>query len=240
LELSVKNAEQPLKAIFMLKSIAITPDGNRRYAEKEDLELIEAYTMGFNKAEEVFDWCLGTEGLKTATIYALSTENLIRNRDELTVLFKLYDHYFRKLAEHPKIHDNRVHVRIIGQAEQLDGLGPAIRELESATAEYDNYNLNIALAYGGRSEILNAIRRAGEAGELATLDEATMSKYLYQPQDINLMIRTGGRHRLSNFLTWQSAYTELYFTDKLWPEFSREDFDAAIEFYNQTKRNFGR
>lgn len=223
----------------MLKSIAITPDGNRRYAEKAGLNIIDAYHAGFNKAEEVFDWCLQVPGLETATIYALSTENLARNREELEVLSELYDYYFKKLAEHKKINENEVRVRVIGDVTQLNGLGSAVRELESKTAGYSRYNLNIALAYGGRSEIISAIQKLTPA-EIRTLDEKTFAKHLYQPQDIDLMIRTGGRHRLSNFLPWQGTYAELYFTDKLWPEFSRQDFDEAVSSYTQTKRNFGR
>jgi len=224
----------------MLRSIGIIPDGNRRYSRKAGLSLQEAYLKGFEKAEEVFDWCLATPGIRSATVYALSTENLDRSGDELQVLTALYDRYFRKLSKSEKIHENEVRVRVIGRLGELNGLSPAVKVLHEATEGYGRNRLNIALAYGGRAEILDAVQRANADGRIAGLDEKTFSRYLYQSDDIDLLIRTGGTHRLSNFLTWQTTYSELYFTEKLWPEFGREDFDAALAFYKEAKRNFGK
>jgi undecaprenyl diphosphate synthase len=224
----------------MLQSIGIIPDGNRRYARKAGLSLEEAYCKGFDKAEEVFDWCLEVPGLRSATVYALSTENLDRCGAELQILTALYDSYFRKLTKSAKIHSNEVRVRVIGRLNQLDGLNETIDGLHSATAGYGKYDLNIAIAYGGRAEIIDAIQKAYIAGKVSMLTEESLSRYLYQPQDIDLLIRTGDSRRLSNFMTWQTIYSELYFSDKLWPEFSRDDFNAAVEFYGAAKRNFGK
>jgi tritrans,polycis-undecaprenyl-diphosphate synthase [geranylgeranyl-diphosphate specific] len=224
----------------MLQSLAITPDGNRRYAKKHGLSLEESYRKGFEKAEEVFDWCLEIPTLKSATIYALSSENLKRSKEELDTLYFLFDYYFKQLAKNRKIHDNEVKVRVIGRTEDLEPIRTALDELHAATEDHDRYTLNIALGYGGRQEIIDAIKKAANNGGIESLTEDSFSQYLYQPIDIDLMIRTGASHRLSNFMLWQSSYAELYFLDKLWPEFEKEDFQQAIDFYNQTKRNFGK
>jgi undecaprenyl diphosphate synthase len=224
----------------MLKSLAITPDGNRRYAQKYGLTLEEAYRKGFEKAEEVFDWCLEIPTMKSATMYALSTENLRRKKEELETLYFLYDHYFRQLAKNKKIHKNQVRVKVIGGMEDLMPIHDSIDELHSATQNYKNYTLNIALSYGGRKEIIDGIKKAANNGGIDSITEENFSKYLYQPDDIDLMIRTGSTHRLSNFMLWQSSYAELYFLDKLWPEFSKEDFQKAVEFYNNAAKNFGK
>jgi tritrans,polycis-undecaprenyl-diphosphate synthase [geranylgeranyl-diphosphate specific] len=224
----------------MLQSLAITPDGNRRFAKKYNLSLEEAYRRGFEKAEEVFDWCLEIPTLKSTTIYALSTENLRRNKEERDTLCFLYDYYFGELAKNKKIHQNEVQVRIIGRLEGMEPLKRAVKELHNATENYSKYTLNIALGYGGRAEIIDAIKKAANNGGVQNLTEDNFSKYLYQPDDIDLMIRTGSSHRLSNFLLWQSSYAELYFLDKFWPEFEKEDFQTAIGAYNDAKKNFGK
>lgn len=223
----------------MLKSIAFIPDGNRRFARKKGISYAEAYEAGFRKAEEVFDWCLA-KGINSATVYALSTENLKRHKDELQVLFSLYKKYLKELAKSDRIHNNGVRVKIIGR-KGLNGLDEAITAVEEATAGYDRCHLNIALGYSGRSEILDAIKKAASAGlNLTSIDENAFFSFLDEPNEIDLLIRTGGEARLSNFLLWQTAYTELYFCNCLWPEFTKSDFDSAIEWYNQIKRNFGR
>ncbi len=223
----------------MLNSIGIIPDGNRRYSKKTGISLYEAYVKGFQKAEEVFKWCLKIPSLKTATIYALSTENLKRKREELGVLIELYDEYFRKLADHELIHSNKVRVRIVGERNFIPArLMRAIELLEGKTKHYTDKVLNIALGYGGRMELFNAFKKAFQQNPNPSLE--MISANLYVPQDTDLIIRTGANQRLSNFLLWQAAYSELYFTEKLWPEFDKQEFDKAIEFYNNTQRNFGK
>lgn len=225
----------------MLRYLAITPDGNRRYAKKYGLSIEESYKKGFEKADEVFDWCLEIPTLKSATIYALSSENFTkRSKEELDILYFLFDYYFKNLAENPKIHDNRVKVRVIGREANLEPLKDSIINLQKATNDYNRYTLNIALGYGGRGEIIDAIKKAADNGGVNSLTEKNFSNYLYHPNDIDLVIRTGSSQRLSNFLLWQSSYAELYFAGKLWPEFEKEDFDAAVAFYNDAKKNFGK
>lgn len=223
-----------------LSSIGIIPDGNRRFAKRNLISIDAAYQKGFDKAEEVFDWCLEQPEMKSATIYALSTENLNRSQMELNTLFGMYDKHFRELAKSRKIHDNEVRVKVIGDYARLAPIHGAIDELHMSTCNYDKFTVYIALGYGGRQEILQAVKRAYIEGKIAQLNEESIRNYLYQPNDLDLLIRTGSTPRLSNFLPWQSAYTELYFSNKLWPEFTREDFNAAIEAYNNVKRNFGK
>ncbi len=222
----------------MLQAIAFIPDGNRRYAEKYNLDLLSAYHLGFNKAERVFDWCLKLPDLKTSTIYALSTENLNRKNYELKVLQKLFDKYFRDLSKHPKIHDNEVKVKIIGKKEDLPDLKESISLLENNTKDYKKFELNIALGYGGRDELIKAFKEVEKSGEPIT--EENIQKHLYMNKDIDLLIRTGSNQRLSNFLTWQTTYSELYFTPKLWGEYDKKEFNKSIEFYEATQRNFGK
>jgi undecaprenyl diphosphate synthase len=225
----------------MLKSIAFIPDGNRRYGKKAGISLLEAYALGFERAEQVFDWCLEIPTMKTATIYSLSTENLNRSGEELTILLKLYEKYFYDLAENKKIHRNEVKVRVIGQSTRFNGLSEAAAALENATKDYGRYTVNIALAYGGRWELLEAVRKLMEQHvNPQTLNEQNFSQYLAEPDDVDLLIRTGSTQRLSNFLPWQTAYSELYFSEKLWPEFDKKEFEKAVAFYNSTQRNFGK
>lgn len=221
----------------MLNSLAIIPDGTRRYAQKVGISIAEAYELSCQKAEEVFDWCLGAK-IKNATIYALSSENLNRGKDQLKILFGLYKKHLAELIDSERIHKNEVRVRIVGSLDKIKGgLKSAIDRLHAATADYTKYTLNIALAYGGRAEMVAAAQAAAAAGKIT---EENFSKYLYVKEEPDLLIRTSGMQRLSNFLPWQTAYTELYFCESLWPEFSHADFDGALNFYYQAKRNFGR
>ncbi len=223
---------------MVLRSIGVIPDGNRRYAKKKGISYAESYHRGFDKAKEVFEWCIEHPSINKAVVYALSTENVERNDEELEVLYELYHSNLGKLVEDSMIHDNRVKVDLIGREEHLKVLQDPIEKLKSATGDYGDYEIKIALGYGGRKEIVDAARRAIEAGE--GLSEDSISKYLYSEFDLDLVIRTGGFHRLSNFQLWQAAYAELYFTDKLWPEFNRGEFNRSVEFYEETKRKFGR
>lgn len=256
-----------------LSSIGFITDGNRRYAKKYGLNVEQAYRKGFEKAEEVFDWCLHVPGLNTATIYALSFENTQRSSEELEILFALYKEYLGQLTENKKIHENQVRVRVIGEQAQIAQLAPVIDKLHAATQNYDKFKAYIALGYSGRREILHAAKlafsqnvgaagvdkipasqssqragripasqlaqRAGRNPQDVLIDEQKFAEYLYQPADLDLLVRTGGAHRLSNFLPWQTAYSEFFFTEKLWPEFSKTDFAEALDFFKDTKRNFG-
>ncbi|RLG21800.1 di-trans,poly-cis-decaprenylcistransferase [Candidatus Micrarchaeota archaeon] len=224
--------------ILMLQSIAFIPDGNRRFARKHSIDLLRAYELGFKTAEKVLNWCLKLPYLKVVTMYALSTENLRRKSVELSILKKLFRKYLREFALHKKLHDNEVKVKIIGKRDALPDLREDIRYLEEKTQDYKKYELNIALGYGGRDELINAIKALKLNGEKVT--EENIKKHLYMPHDVDLIVRTGSYQRLSNFLPWQAVYSELYFSKRLWPEFDRREFNKAIDFYRSTQRNFGK
>ncbi len=223
----------------MLESIAVIPDGNRRYAKKSNLSLLEAYEKGFSKAEEFLDWCL-EKGIKEVTMWAFSTENLKRPKEELSLLERLFSKHLSELAENEKVHRNKVKVRIIGMKEYLSKFSKEIKKIKTATKDYSSFVLNIALGYGGKEELLTAFKQAVSKKPVHEITEQDITENLYVKKSPDLIIRTGGYQRLSGYLLWQSAYSELFFSKKLWPEFSRQDFEKAIEFYSSSKRNFGK
>jgi len=221
-----------------LRAVGIIPDGNRRYAERNNISYKEAYQRGFEKGQEVFNWCINHSTIDKAVIYALSTENLSRSGSELETLIELYKENLEKLTESNDIHDNGVNVKIIGRRDLITPIEEQINKIEEVTSEYNDYDLRIAIGYGSRAEIVDAVSRLNKKGK--EINEENLKSELYSEFDLDLIIRTGRYQRLSNFQLWQSAYAELYFTDKLWPEFNKEEFNKALEFYEDTKRKFGR
>ena len=226
--------------------LAIIMDGNRRFAWSKALKTDLGHKMGKMKLEQVLDWVLELE-IHYFTVYALSTENLNRPAHELEGLFKLYIEGLKDIAEDERIHENRVKVQIIGKRELLpESVNEAITYAEEKTSGYENYTFTVCLAYGSREEMLGAIKSiakdhsAGEL-ELDSIDEAEVSRRLYTAEmpDPDLVIRTSGEERISNFLLWQMAYSELYFTDVYWPSFSKKELLKAIQTYQARKRRFG-
>jgi tritrans,polycis-undecaprenyl-diphosphate synthase [geranylgeranyl-diphosphate specific] len=229
------------------KHIAIILDGNRRYAGRAGLDPSESYMLGAKKLEEVLEWCQEL-GIKHITVYAFSTENFNRSEEEVRLLMDLFRRKFSEAARDPRVHRYRIRVRAIGELERLpEGVKRAISEAEEATKDYDGHTLNLAVGYGGRTELAQAVRKICERierGELRPndVDEELISKHLYTADlpDPDLIIRTSGEERLSGFLLWQSAYSELYFCEANWPEFTKLDFLRAIRTYQGRERRFGR
>ena len=226
--------------------LAIIMDGNRRFAWSKALKTDLGHKMGKMKLEQVLDWVLELE-IHYFTVYALSTENLNRPAHELEGLFNLYVEGLKDIAEDERIHENRVKVQIIGRRELLPkSVNEAITYAEEKTSGYENYTFTVCLAYGSREEMLGAIKSIAKdhsAGdlELDSIDEAEVSRRLYTAEmpDPDLVIRTSGEERISNFLLWQMAYSELYFTDVYWPSFSKKELLKAIQTYQARKRRFG-
>jgi tritrans,polycis-undecaprenyl-diphosphate synthase [geranylgeranyl-diphosphate specific] len=239
--------EREVKKGRIPRHIAIIMDGNRRLAERLGLRPWEGHRLGAEKVEDVLNWCMDL-GIKTVTAYAFSTENFNRPREEVEKLFDLFEEYFNRVAEDEKTHKNRMRVRAIGRIERFPRrVRAAIRRAEEATKHYDNFYLNLAVAYGGRQEVVDAVRKIAskvKAGrlELEGIDEKAVSKHLYTNglPDPDLIIRTSGEERISGFLLWQSAYSELYFCESFWPGFRKIDFLRAIRTFQQRKRRFGR
>jgi tritrans,polycis-undecaprenyl-diphosphate synthase [geranylgeranyl-diphosphate specific] len=222
-------------------------DGNRRFAWSQDMEKELGHQHGKEKLKEVMDWVLEL-GIPYLTVYALSTENVTsRNHDELSTLYALYIAGFDEIRTDPKIHTKKVRVQAVGRIELLpDDVQAAIKRAEDDTAGYDNFLFTVCLAYGGREEIVDAVREVASEHAKGTLslDEINIeaiSQRLYTAElpDPDLVIRTSGEERISNFLLWQIAYSELHFTDVHWPSFSRQDLYEAIDSYQKRKRRFG-
>lgn len=230
------------KSLTIPKHVAIIMDGNRRWARGKNLADIEGHRAGSDALEAIVE-AAGKMGIKTITVYALSTENLKeRAKRELAGLFNLIrSGYQTKLKRMMK---NGVRVAIVGESDGLPGaIKRIINQLRNTIIENESIKLNIALNYGGKREVVEAFRDMIKDGiDLNKVNEETVDKYLYTngEPDPDLVIRTGGRIRLSNFLLWQTAYSELYFTKVLWPDFSPKQLEKAIKWYSEQKRNFGK
>jgi len=243
----VEMLEKEVKKGPLPRHIGIIVDGNRRYAKKLGLKPWEGHYIGAKKFEEFLKWCYEL-GIREVTVYAFSTENFKRNKEEVKQILNLIKMKLEELKKSDIIHKNEVRVRILGRLDLLPkDLVQTIKEVEELTKNYNKYRLNVAIAYGGRSEIIDAIKKIVkdvQSGKLSIDDitEDVISRYLYTEgsPDPDLIIRTSGEERLSNFLIWQSAYSELYFVEALWPEFSKLDFLLAIRSYQKRERRFGR
>jgi tritrans,polycis-undecaprenyl-diphosphate synthase [geranylgeranyl-diphosphate specific] len=229
--------------------VAIILDGNRRWASNKSLIPWLGHRHGANKVDDLMDWCLELD-VKSITLYAFSTENFSRPPQEVEEIMKLIEEKLYSIINNERIHGNKVRVKAIGRLDLLpDSTQEIIRQVEETTKMYNNIFLNIALAYGGRAEIVDATKKIAQKavkGELnpAEIDEEVFEKFLYTAhlpnQDADLIIRTSGEERLSGFLSWQSAYSELCFVDVNWPDFRRIDFLRAVRTYQRRKRRFGK
>ena len=224
--------DKAVRAGHIPQHIGIIMDGNRRYAKEFlDSDIDEGHRLGEKKIESVMDWCLDL-GVKYVTLYAFSSENFKRDREEVDFLMDLAESSF---------------LEIIGKIEALpENVRKAIDYAYEKTKDYDQFTISICLAYGGRQEIVEAVKEIAakiEAGDMAVeeITEKVISSHLYTGDmpDPDLILRTSGEIRVSNFLLWQLAYSELYFTDIYWPGFRRIDLLRAIRSYQQRKRRYG-
>jgi len=230
----------------MPKHIAVIMDGNRRYAKEAGLKPTIGHHIGKEKIKDTLDWCLEL-GVKNLTLYAFSTENFKRSPNEIRELMMLCRNELDKAKNDSRIHKHKIRINVIGQFDSLPkDIQNSAKELMEETKDYNSYNLTIALAYGGREEIIQAIQHIAEDVkteklDIENIDEKIVSSYLYTNglPDPDLILRTSGEERISNFLLWQVAYSEFYFSDVYWPAFEKKDFLHAIETYQQRKRRFG-
>lgn len=233
----------------MPKHIAIILDGNRRWASTKSIERVIGHIEGANTAEELLSWCHEI-GIRTITLYLLSTENLNRSPDELKELFELFTERLNKLLSDERIVRFKVRVKAIGRLELLTPkMQEILRDIEAKTKDYSDHFLNIAIAYGGRTEIVDSVKKIAtlvKDGKLSpeeidqkTIEHSLYTSYLPNP-DPDLVIRTSGEERLSGFLLWQSAYSELVFVDEYWPDFRKIDLMRAVRTYQRRARRFGR
>jgi tritrans,polycis-undecaprenyl-diphosphate synthase [geranylgeranyl-diphosphate specific] len=221
------------------RHVAMVQDGNRRYARNRGGEAEDGHREGARTTEAVLDWAYEA-GVEEVTVYAFSTENFERSEDELESLFDLIADKLDELADSEKVHDRNVDIRAVGDVERLpERVVEAVERVENATSEYDRCRLNVALAYGGRDELLRAtegIAHDVERGALPPedVDADEIGRRLEVVSDVDLLVRTGGERRTSNFLPWQArgGEAQVYFTDEYWPAFDRLDFYRALSAYD--------
>ncbi len=227
--------------------LGLIMDGNRRFARDHGLIVEEGHLKGKDKLEELLNWCLEV-GIRILTVYALSTENLNRAPEEVSQLMDLFAQAFTDIARDARVHKHRIHVAAIGDRSVLRAdVVAAIELAEQSTKDYSDYFYNVAIAYGGREEIVHAIRRLATQVAAGTLrpeeiDDRKVSENLYTANlpDPDLVLRTSGEERISNFLLWQVAYSELYFSDVMWPGLTKTEFLRAIRSFQLRRRNFGK
>jgi len=238
----IKSNELPSHVAFIL-------DGNRRWARKRGLPPWYGHEQGAKKAEQVLKWCLEL-GIKTVSLYVLSTENLKRKPEEVAKILELVEKYLERALNEELFDKYKVKVKALGKIDLLPpSLQEKIKALEKKTANYSNHYLNICIAYGGRREIVDAVKKIcrdvleGKI-KLEQINEELVKKYLYTSHlpnpEPDLVIRTSGEARISNFLLYQVAYSELLFLDVYWPDFRKIDLLRAIRIYQQRNRRFGR
>ncbi|MEY3197116.1 MAG: hypothetical protein RLZZ59_484, partial [Pseudomonadota bacterium] len=222
-----------------LNHIAIIMDGNGRWAKANGHDLASAHAKGADSAEKIIEYAASI-GVKHLTLYAFSTENWKRPHEEVSALMDLLGFYLQQKIK--MLHEKKIRFRVIGDLGRMSNeIRTLLIDAEVSTAMYETMSVYLAFSYGGRDEVVRACNKILSTNEFDSVTEEEFAKFLDAPDmpDVDLMIRSGGDIRISNFLIWQNAYAELYFTQTLWPDFKHTDFDQAIDFFKKQKRNFG-
>ncbi|MBA4417730.1 MAG: di-trans,poly-cis-decaprenylcistransferase [Syntrophus sp. (in: bacteria)] len=245
-----KILEREVKRSALPTHIGLILDGNRRYAREMGYkDVTRGHLEGAKKLDHVLKWCVDL-GIRIVTIWVFSTDNAQRNKEEIEGLLRVIEEKLDDLSKNPIIKKNGFRIKVLGNLDPLPArLKEVISRLEASTRDHERHILNIAVGYGGREEIVDAVRKAirekahGTVLELAdsiTTDDITSHLYTCGIPDPDLIIRTSGEIRLSGFLLWQSAYSEFYFCDAFWPAFRKIDFLRAIRSYQERTRRFGK
>lgn len=221
--------------------VAVIMDGNGRWAKKKDLPRIEGHRAGTKSVQEVVETCARL-GIKYLTLYAFSKENWKRPKKEVSTLWKLLEDYLKK--EDKNLMKNHLRLKVIGQKKDIPSrVNKELERVENMTKDNQGLTILLALNYGGRAEIIDAVKKIKEdkSIDIQSLTEEKFSKYLYTSSipDPDLLIRTSGELRVSNFLLWQIAYSEIWITQELWPDFQRKHVLQAIIDYQKRERRFG-
>ncbi|OYT35337.1 MAG: di-trans,poly-cis-decaprenylcistransferase [Candidatus Aenigmarchaeota archaeon ex4484_52] len=228
--------------------IGVIMDGNRRYTIQNSKKLFSGYLDGAKKAQKFVEWCI-EENISEITLYAYSIENdLNRSLVEKKTLIKLFVGVFDDLLKNKQLEKDNIKIRFIGERQLIEEkIINLIEKIEAKTKNNKRIIVNIAFYYSGRQEIVNAVKNINQDTKnkkikKQDINEDLIKKYTYLPdsQYPELILRTGFSHRLSNFLLWHCAYSELYFIDKLWPQIEKQDLINAIEFYKNSKNNYGK
>ncbi|MEK7658292.1 MAG: polyprenyl diphosphate synthase [Patescibacteria group bacterium] len=223
------------------KHIVLFPDGNRRWAKQKGIVSLQGHKQGYENLLDFSEWCKN-KGVKVLTAFGFSTENWNRTKEEVDYLMNLLEKCLIDNLE--KYNKESTRVRVIGQRERLpESLQKAIKITEESTAKNSNLYLNLAISYGGKWDILQAVKKIIEDKLPAEkIDEKLFESYLSTAglPAPDFIIRAGGEKRMSNFVLWQAAYSELYFSPKLWPDFTEQDLDEALEEFDKRSRRFGK
>jgi tritrans,polycis-undecaprenyl-diphosphate synthase [geranylgeranyl-diphosphate specific] len=229
--------------------IGVILDGNRRWASERKILPWEGHKEGAEKVKTFLKWCLEL-GIKTVTLYGFSTENFNRPLKEVETLMRLYEENLLEISKSEIVHENKVRISAIGRINMLpENLRSLIEKIENSTKDYNDFFLNIALAYGGRAEIVDAAKKISlkvkeNNLKISEINEDVFEEFLYTSylpkQDPDLIIRTSGESRLSNFLIWQSAYSEIFLIDVYWPDFREIDLYRTVRSYQGRFRRFGK
>lgn len=227
--------------------IGVIMDGNRRYAKRLMLEPWKGHKYGAEALEKVLEWCKNNE-IKEITVYAFSMQNFNRPKHEFDYLMNVFRKQLDKIENDPenKVNKNKIKIRILGRTDLFpQDIQESCKRIEGSTKDYDGYQLNICLGYGGREEIVDAVYKIAldiKKGKIipTQIDEDLIDKYVYNPSQPDFIIRTGGNKRTSNFLPWQSTYSEWFFIDKFFPELTEEDLDKILKDFLKRDRRFGK
>lgn len=231
-----------------LKHVAIVMDGNGRWAQKRLLPREVGHRKGLEVVKEAILFCVDKK-IKYLSLFAFSTENWKRPKKEVDQLMSLFNRALIEVMADggKKLNENNICLRMIGEKQELPvSLVEQIKQVENNTKDNNQLFLQICVNYGGRLDLVNMVQKllkkqVNENIDIDSIDEEYVSQFLYTAgtPDPDLLIRTGGEHRISNFMLWQLAYTELYFVDKSWPEFCHQDFQEAVDVFSHRKRRFG-
>ena len=224
-------------------TIAIIPDGNRRWARAHKLSILKSYNNGVKKFVEFSEWCRAY-GIRNVTVWAFSSENIKRSREEINALFYIYKKAATSKSLASRLHKTQTRIKIIGNKQMLPkDLIRSLSKLEKETEDYKEGIINVLIGYGGREDLIHSVKYLANHATLKIKDiEKEFEKHLISSQipNIDFIIRTSGEKRLSGFMPWQTGYSELYFSKKLWPDFTRKDRSNALNDYNNRQRRFGR
>ncbi len=228
-----------------IKHLAIILDGNRRFAKRLMMQPWRGHELGFEKLNQLFHWCKELD-IKEMTLYCFSMQNFNRPKQEFDFLMKLFTKALEDALTNKDIHKYKIKLRVIGRWHLFpEGVQEGIKRIMEATKDYNNYQVNLAMAYGGREEITDAVKKIAKKikeGKInpEKIDEGVINENVYMNHEPDLIIRTGGEKRTSNFLIWQGHYAEWFFLEKMWPEFEKEDLMRVIEEYKSRERRFGK
>ena len=217
------------------KHIGIVLDGNRRFAKRLMLQPWKGHELGYEKIEKLFDWCKEL-GIKQLTLYVFSVKNFNRPKKEFDYLMKLFEDAFIRAKDDDRLKD--IKINFIGRIHMFSvAVQRAMKEKKKKTKDNKGHTINFAMAYGGKEEIIDSVKKLVESGK--KINKENLGDCMYMNEDVDLVIRTSGEKRTSDFLPWQAHYAEWIFLDKMWPDFEKQDLIDCIQDFNNRNRRFG-